>query len=133
MIPAHPPPPTASYFPFQAAPTGIQTSILISESGEGLSVADTRQYAGSICGAAAGAPGAPPLACFACGAGVAGPAGAPGFWNAPAGTVIAMVMVVSGSLSDCNCSHAVCAYTAEPAAAIRRRVRVMKRPPRRLK
>ena len=38
--------PTAWYFPFQPS-DGIQTSTLMSESSVGVSVADTRQNAGS--------------------------------------------------------------------------------------
>src|ERR1700685_2605240 len=46
MAPAHPPFPTASYFPFQFA--GIQISTLISESAVGMRVAATRQNEGSF-------------------------------------------------------------------------------------
>src|ERR1700722_18032425 len=45
MVPAQPPLPTASYFPFQLA-AGSWTTILMSESVDGLSVAATRQWAG---------------------------------------------------------------------------------------
>ena len=45
MAPDQPPFPTASNFPFQPE-AGIQTSILISESLDGLSVAAIRQYGG---------------------------------------------------------------------------------------
>ena len=46
MVPAHPPLPTAWNFPFQPD-AGSQTSILMSESPDGVSVAATRQNAGS--------------------------------------------------------------------------------------
>jgi len=45
MAPDQPPFPTARYLPFQPE-TGSHTSILISESGVGWSVAATRHYAG---------------------------------------------------------------------------------------
>src|SRR5580693_6009194 len=47
MEPVHPPFPLASSLPFQLW-AGSQTSILISESLEGLRVAATRQYAGRV-------------------------------------------------------------------------------------
>src|SRR5215212_3697048 len=61
MMPAQPPLPTAWYLPFHAvlpdAPSapgeGSHTSILMSESDECVSVAATRQYAGSCSGGAA--------------------------------------------------------------------------------
>jgi hypothetical protein len=46
MTPAHAPLPTASNFPFQLS-IGSQTSILMSESLDGVRVAVTRQNAGS--------------------------------------------------------------------------------------
>src|SRR5215469_10024592 len=46
MVPAQPPLPTASNFPFQFT-IGSQTSILMSESDEGVRVAATRQKAGN--------------------------------------------------------------------------------------
>src|SRR5580700_8382271 len=55
MLPAHAPLPTDSSFPFQAA--GIQTSILISESPVGFSVAATRHRAGRLPKFGAGKPG----------------------------------------------------------------------------
>ena len=47
MLPAHPPLPTAWNFPFHPD-AGSQTSILMSESLDGVSVAATRQNAGSV-------------------------------------------------------------------------------------
>src|SRR2546426_12840554 len=52
MRPLHPPLPAASSFPFHPA-AGIQTSILISESEDGLIVAMMRQNAGSVANTAA--------------------------------------------------------------------------------
>src|SRR5919201_6145864 len=57
MMPLHPPLPTASNLPFHPD-AGIHTSILMSESADGESVAVTRQNAGSVATAAGGgAPG----------------------------------------------------------------------------
>src|SRR5271166_4532458 len=56
MLPAHAPLPTDSSFPFQAE-SGIQTSILISESLVGLSITATRQNGGSFEKLGAGNPG----------------------------------------------------------------------------
>src|SRR6266849_1403255 len=53
IVPAHPPLPTAWNLPFQPD-AGIQTSILMSESPVGFSVAATRQNAGSVLNAAPG-------------------------------------------------------------------------------
>jgi hypothetical protein len=66
---------------------GSQTSIPISESLFGLSVAATRQKAGKFWNAA-----------FAC-------AFPPGTLNPPAGTLCAIVMVVSGKDSEAMLSH----------------------------
>src|SRR5262245_7596660 len=85
MLPAHPPLPTPTNFPFQFWP-GIQTSSLMSESREGVSVAATRQNDGSF--AAAGMTGPP-----ACGE------------NCPASTIVACVTVTLGSDSDCRLSQ----------------------------
>src|SRR5580704_13660102 len=85
MVPAQPPLPTAWNFPFQSA-TGSQTSILMSESHEGVSVASTRQKVGNW------------LNC-----GVAGPV--PGRVNAPAGTTRARVIEAFGSARDDRLSH----------------------------
>ena len=88
--PAHPPFPTAWYFPFHPD-AGSHTSTLMSESDVGLIVAATRQKAGSVLYAC---PPPPP------------PAGGE---NAPAATDCAIVIVVSGSFSADRLSH-------EPAA-----------------
>jgi hypothetical protein len=88
--PFHPPLPTASSFPFQFC-EGSQTSILISESLEGFSVAVTRQNAGkSLSGI--GVPRAPA-----------------GGVNSPAAIVFADVIVVLGSLSPPRLSHVAAA------------------------
>src|SRR5882724_1561990 len=47
MLPAHPPLPTASNFPFQPE-AGIQTSISMCESVDGANTAATRQCAGRL-------------------------------------------------------------------------------------
>src|SRR5256885_14922143 len=80
MVPAQPPLPTAWNFPFQSA-AGIQTSILMSESDEGVSVAATRQKVGSWLNCGAAAP-------------------APGRVNAPPGTIWASISGVFGSAED---------------------------------
>src|SRR5882672_12141314 len=101
MVPAHPPLPTAWNLPFHVVLSGSQTSILMSESLVGVSVAVTRQNDGSMAyglfwlpprpapprpAAAprppARAPGAPSRAAGA---------GAAGGVNAPAATVCAEV------------------------------------------
>src|SRR5688572_10575904 len=88
MVPLKAPLPTARYFPFQFA-AGIQSSILMSESLEGRSVAATRQNAGSARGRSASVPG-----------GV----------NGPAGRASASVIAVFGSAS-------IATSAQEPAAA----------------
>src|SRR6185369_9887064 len=60
MVPAHPPLPTAWNLPFHAELSGNQTSILMSESGDGVSVTPTRQNAGSIAYGLAWLPARPP-------------------------------------------------------------------------
>src|SRR5262249_6389431 len=85
MVPAQPPLPTAWNLPFHAW-AGSQTSILISESEEGVSVAATRQNAGNW------------LNC-----GSAGPV--PGRLNPPAGTSWAKAIEVFGSARDDKLSH----------------------------
>src|SRR3954464_7089484 len=85
MAPDQPPLPTARNFRFQSA-AGSQTSILMSESPDGVSVAATRQNAGSSAYARAVAGGPSPD----------GRGGA----NAPAATDSAVVIVAFGSLSD---------------------------------
>src|SRR5215510_1130495 len=92
MVPAQPPLPTAWNLPFHAE-AGSQTSILMSESEEGLSVAATRQNAGNW------------LNCCA-----AGPV--PGGLNPPAGTICAKVIEVFGSARDDNLSHDAAALSA---------------------
>src|SRR5436853_7834165 len=87
MFPFQPPLPTASNFPFQLE-AGNHTSILMSESGVGFTVAAIRQKAGRSLNCAP--PPRPPP-----------PAGA----KAPAATAWAEVMVVPGSLSDVRLSH----------------------------
>src|SRR6202049_3150350 len=92
MEPLKPPLPTAMNFPFQPDAC-IQTSILMSESVDGFSVAATRQNAGrslTACTKAVGA-GVPPAAM--------------GIVNAPASTARASVIVVFGSASDARLSH----------------------------
>src|SRR2546430_9451270 len=85
MLPPKPPLPTAWNLPFHAW-AGSQTSILMSESDEGVSVAATRQKAGNW------------LNC-----GTAGPV--PARVNPPAGTVWAKVIEVFGSVRDDRLSH----------------------------
>src|SRR5215510_2577448 len=104
MVPAQPPLPTAWNLPFHDW-AGSQTSILISESGEGVSVAATRQNAGNW------------LNCCT----VAGPA--PGRLNPPAGTIWAKVIEVFGSARDDNLSHdaaALCACLSIMSISARR-------------
>src|SRR2546425_7288041 len=88
MVPPKPPLPTAWNLPFHAW-AGSQTSILMSESDEGVSVAATRQKAGTWL-----KPGPPP----------ARPPPDGGV-NPPAGTFCAAVMVGWGSFSDDRLSH----------------------------
>src|SRR6266550_2171545 len=101
MVPAQPPLPTAWNFPFQST-AGIQTSILMSESDEGVSVAATQQKVGSW------------LNC-----GAAGPV--PGRVNAPAGTTWARVIEVFGSARDDKLSHDDAALRACPCVVSARR------------
>src|ERR1700733_9344997 len=95
MFPFQPPFPTEPSFPFQFD-AGSHTSILISESLDGFSVAAIRQNAGRSANAAP--PPRPPP-----------PAGA----KAPAATDCARVIVVSGSLSDDRFSHVAAAAGIE--------------------
>src|SRR5579883_2545712 len=101
MTPAHPPPPTNSNLPFQFS--GSQTSMSISESDEGLSVAATLQNAGTVSPAFCPPrwPPRPP------------PALAPGGVNVPAGTGSAIVMVVFGRETDLRLAQGVVASAAE--------------------
>src|SRR6185295_11117129 len=87
MMPAAPPLPVPRNLPFHAAVGGIQTSILMCDSGVGVSVAATRQNAGVFM------PGAVALA--------------PGVRKVPASTGTAAVMVTSCSFSAPSASHAV--------------------------
>src|SRR5207244_1139295 len=99
MLPFQPPFPTASNFPFQFE-AGIHSSILISESGEGLSVAAIRQNAGRSPNAAP--PPRPPP-----------PAGA----KAPAATACTDVIVVSGNLSAARPAQGAAAAESEWSAS----------------
>src|SRR5256885_5576508 len=101
MVPAQPPLPTAWNLPFHAW-AGSQTSILMSESDEGVSVAATRQKVGSW------------LNC-----GTAGPVS--GRVNAPAATVLAKVIEVFGSARDDKLSHDDAALRACPCVVSARR------------
>src|SRR5262245_46831777 len=99
MVPAQPPLPTAWNLPFHAK-AGNQTSILMSESAEGLSVAATRQNAGNWlnCGV-----GAVPV---------------PGRLNPPAGTIWARVIDVFGSARDDKLSHDAAPSARPPIMSI---------------
>src|SRR5262245_11779690 len=95
MFPAQPPLPTAWNFPFHPT-AGSQTSILMSESDDGASVAATRQNAGrrlNCCAAAA------PI---------------PGRVKPPAGTIWAKVIEVSGGAREDKPSHDAAAVGACP-------------------
>src|SRR5262245_11912866 len=97
MLPFHPPLPVAWNLPFHPD-AGSHTSILMSESGDGLRVAVTRQKAGR---SANWLPPPRPVA-------VAPPPPRPapcGCVNAPAATGCAIVIVASCSLSDESISH----------------------------
>src|SRR6266850_2315479 len=100
MTPAQPPLPTAWNFPFQAA-AGSHTSIRMSESDDGLSVAATRQKAGSWRNWGTGA--------------------VPGRVNPPAGTIWANVIDVFGSARDDRVSHGAAAASACPSIISARR------------
>src|SRR5687768_2567610 len=103
MLPFHPPLPTVRNLPFQLA--GSHSSILMSDSLVGISVAATRQKAGR---SAIGAPPRPPR---------------PGAVNVPAATVCAAVMVTFGSFADDRLSQvAAAAGAALMASAARRNV-----------
>src|SRR5439155_9580051 len=95
MAPAQPPLPRAWNFPFHPR-AGSQTSILMSESDEGVSVAATRQKAGKR------------LNCCT----AAGPI--PGSVNPPAGTIWAKVIEVFGSTRADKLSHDAAALRACP-------------------
>src|SRR5712692_7040839 len=101
MMPAQPPPPTASYLPFQSL-AGNHTSMSTFESDDGFNVAATRQNAGICNGWACGPPPVGPCA---------------GARKGPAVTDSATVMVVSGIESDFNRSHGVWAATVRAVAS----------------
>src|SRR5262245_59096229 len=101
MFPAQPPLPTAWNFPFHPW-AGSQTSILMSESDDGVSVAATRQKAGRR------------LNCCT----AAGPI--PGRVKRPAGTIWAKVIEVSGSTRDDKLSHDAPALRVWPATIVAR-------------
>src|SRR5579859_1335767 len=98
MDPANPPLPSPRYLPFHPA-SGSHTSILISESLAGLSVAATRQNAGRFLVATAGMPNAG------------------GATNAPASTCCAKLIVVSGSFNAARLSQ-VAAMAGTPKHSV---------------
>src|SRR5712691_5892200 len=106
MTPAHPPLPTAWNFPFQPD-AGIQTSILMSESLDGFSVAATRQKGGRP--AKGPRPGAGPRPRASGAVERPGPAGGV---NCPAATSCAIVIEVPGTASAARLSHVAAADTA---------------------
>src|ERR1700733_1805398 len=108
MDPVHPPLPTPWNLPFQPS-VGSHTSILISESLLGRSVAATRQKAGRLFGEM--------------GNGMNPPGG---MVKAPAATVWAKVMVVSGSFNAARLSQEAARRCAAPkiARAAKRAVKV---------
>src|SRR4030042_1617281 len=101
MLPAHTPLPMPTSFPFQFS-AGIQTSILISESGVGVSVAVTRQKAGAFLKTAS--PPGPPI--------ISPPAGGV---NWPAPTRDAEGIFPSDSVSDARLSQVAGAPAAGKA------------------
>src|ERR1700761_1425893 len=121
MCPAHPPPPTPSRFPFHI--NGSQTSILMSESLVGFNVAAIRQKAGRDL-RSGGAPKKlpPPPAPPGRPPGPPPPGGAwrgvAGIWNAPAGTVCAMVIILSGRVSFARLSQETAGATPWPTAVV---------------
>src|SRR4051812_48445165 len=98
MTPAAPPLPVPRNLPFHAPVGGSHTSILMCDSGVGVSVAATRQNAGVFIGAAVAA--------------------APGTRNVPASTGTASVIVTSGTFNAANASQdedGVCAASGAAA------------------
>src|SRR6476660_5647565 len=89
MMPASPPPPTASNFPFQAEPSGSQTSNLIA----GETTPATRQIEGTLSGSRT-----------------------PGAANVPL-TLSAVVIFVSGSVSFARSAHVAAEAFIEKSAA----------------
>src|SRR5690349_5582487 len=110
--PAHPPPPTAWYLPFHPE-AGSQTSALMSESLVGVSVARTRQNAGTFANGFAAAPRPAPLAPAPASSPRAGAGGA----KAPAATGSAPSILACGSAIDARFSQAVDAAAIGAAAA----------------
>src|SRR5262245_8342105 len=96
--PVHAPLPTACNFPFHPE-VGSHTSILMSESLDGVSVAATRQNVGKP---AKAAPGPPPRA------------GAPGGTNAPGATSAADVTFTLGRFNVVTISHDAAYACADP-------------------
>src|SRR2546426_4813945 len=88
IAPAHPPLPSCRYFPFQFDAGGSQTANPMLESAVGLMIPLISQCAGTLRGAALGAP---PCA----------PATAKG----PSATILADVIVASGSFSPARLSQ----------------------------
>src|SRR5262245_14615524 len=86
MTPPAPPLPVPRNLPFQVSAGGSQTSIRMFDSGVGLSVAATRQKAGTV---------------------IAGELALAFGLNGPAATAAAVVIVVSCSLSPVSASHAL--------------------------
>src|SRR6185369_3123970 len=94
MTPPAPPLPVPRNLPFQVSAGGSHTSMLMFDSGVGLSVAATRQKAGTV---------------------IAGALALAFGLNGPAATAAAVVIVVSCSLSPLSASHEPegdCAATA---------------------
>src|SRR6185369_6883863 len=119
MTPAHPPPPTNSNLPFQFS--GSQTSILMSESALGFSVAATRQSAGTVRTTSGGLGRVRPL-----GGGGGGPFGGV---KTPAGTDSAIVIVALGSEMDFRFEHGVGAARAAQASKTAKLAIIMNCPP----
>src|SRR4051812_38309879 len=103
MAPPAPPLPVPRNLPFHALAAGIHTSILMCDSGVGVSVAATRQNAGVFMPGAVGA--------------------APGARKDPASTAAAAVIVTSGSFSAPSASQAfeVCAAAGTATDSTTRR------------
>src|SRR6185436_6533280 len=108
MMPPAPPLPVPRNLPFQVSAGGSQTSIRMFDSGVGLSVAATRQKAGTV---------------------IAGALALAFGLNGPAATASTVVMVVSWSLRPLSASHepdGVCAATV-PAPQTTRAHAIAKR------
>src|SRR6266850_6213851 len=98
IAPLNAPLPTAWNLPFQPD-AGIHTSILISESGVGFSVAPTRQNAGSARKPSAALPG-------------------PGGVNVPASTACANAIVAFGSASIDRVPHEALAWRVRSGTSV---------------